>query len=49
MKLQMKTASESDMLDMVANPVRFVRKEEMERMHDGAATVTAAGGRHDGP
>ena len=49
MKLQMEAALESDVLDMVANPVRFVRKEEMERMHDGAATATAAGGRHDGP
>jgi hypothetical protein len=29
MKLQKEAASESDILDMVANPVRFVRREEI--------------------
>jgi hypothetical protein len=30
MKLQKEAASELDVLDMVANPMRFVRREEIE-------------------
>jgi hypothetical protein len=29
MKLQKEVASESDVLDMVANPVRFMKREEI--------------------
>jgi hypothetical protein len=32
MKLQKEAASEADVLDMVANPVRFVRREEIAVM-----------------
>lgn len=64
MELQKEAASETDVENMVVNPVRLVRREEiamkvrrlmreqegrgvrarMQRMRDGAARATAAGG-----
>ena len=43
MKLQKEAASESDVLDMVANPVRFVTREESDATGGGAR-----GAREDG-